>query len=227
MNEVGGRSMTLLTIGKTALKFYGLLWLTAIGGILGANLAATIGTFSFVTENKSINAQPWTHVGWYGGVALFFVGAMLGKLRFINDTALAGGSSQPAYSSAITEANAATTKHASEADEQSSIPGFIFACGLAGGFLGLLLGGSLLVFAISYAYSPFASHTAVSSVKVVQEQTPVTTIRRPVIQSSHPVTLYLCLTPAILGVLAGAVGGSVVVLKYREDSTSSSGYTEK
>ena len=195
--------MNLWTVGKTALKIYGLLWMTAVGGILGANLSATIGTLFFITENKSDSVQPWAHYGWYSGTALFFMGAILGKLRFLNGTALGSGSKQLADSSATTEANDATTEIPSQSDEQSSIPGFIFACGLAGGFLGLLLGGSLLVFSISYAYSPFASQKAVSSVKVVQEQTLGTAIRRPVILSNHPVTLYLCLTPAVLGAIAG------------------------
>jgi hypothetical protein len=216
MSEARGRSVMLWTVGKTALKIYGLLWLTAVGGILGANLSATIGTLFFIAENKGVHVQPWAHYGWYGGTALFFMGAILGKLRFINGTALGGRSKPSANSSAATEANDATAKTSSQSDKQSSILGFIFACGLAGGFLGLLLGGSLLVFSISYAYSPFASQKAVSSVEVVEEQTAGTAIRRHVIQSNHPVTLYLCLTPAVLGAIAGAVGGGVIVLKYRE-----------
>lgn len=207
-------------VGKTVLKIYGLLWMTAVGGILGSNLSATIGTLLFITENKGLYVQPWAHYGWYVGTALFFIGAICGKFRFINGSALSGRSKQPADTSAFTEANDATAKAPARSNEQSSIPGFVFACGLAGGFLGLLLGGSLLVFTTSYAYSPFASQKTVSSVRVVQEQGPGSAVRRPVIQNSHPVALYICLTPAVLGIIAGAVGGGVITLKYREGKSS-------
>lgn len=208
--------MKLWNVGKTALKLYGLLWMTAVGGILGASLAGTIWTLFDNTQNNGVNDQPWAFYGWYGGTALFFIGAILGKLRFINGTALDGRSRPPVASSSAAVANDATAEVTSESNEQSSIPGFIFACGLAGGFLGLLLGGSLLVFSISYSYSPFATQKASSSVKIVNEQIPGTAVRRPVIQSNHPVTLYLCLTPAVLGAITGAVGGGVIVMKNRE-----------
>jgi hypothetical protein len=202
------------TVGKSILKSYGLLWMTAVGGIIGANLSATIGTLFFVAERKDIYVQPWAHTGWYIGIAVFFLGAIAGKLRFINGTALGGGLERPGDASADAEAVEAKTETPAEPNEQSSALSFVFTCGLAGGFLGLLLGGSLLVFPMSYAYSPFAAPEAVASIKVVQEQPARSAQRRPVIQSSHPVTLYLCLTPVILGAIAGMAGGGVVVVKY-------------
>ena len=208
------------TIGKTALKAYGLLWITAVGGFLVANLSAIVGTLFFVPENKAVYVQPWTHTGWYIGIALFFVAAILGKLRFINGTALGDRLDRPATKSADAEGDGRTATTSSPSDENSGVTGFIFACGLAGGFLGLLLGGSLLVFPMSYAYSPFATSEAVSSVKVVEERAPGSATHRRIVQFKHPVTLYLCLTPAVLGVVAGAVGGGVVALKYGERRSS-------
>ena len=218
------------TIGKAILKFYGLLWMTAVGGILGANLSAAIGILFFVPENKEIYVQPWAHTGWYIGIAFFFFGAIVGKLRFINGTSLGGNLKRPT-DTAVADVKAAETKSKppSQTDEQSSALSFIFVCGLAGGFLGVLFGGSMLVFLMSYAYSPYATSEVVSSVEVVQEQSARSAVRRPVIKSSHPVTYYLCLTPAILGVVAGTVGGGVIAMKYRggEDNSQKSRYGEK
>lgn len=208
------------TTGKTLLKAYGLLWMTAVGGFLGANLSTLIGTLFFVPENKADYVQPWTHTGWYIGIALFFVAAVWGKLRFVNGTALGDRLDRPASKSAEGEEDGTTATTSSQSSEDSGVPGFIFACGLAGGFLGMLLGGSLLVFPMSYAYSPFATSEAVSSVDVVQEQAPRSGRRRSVVQMNHPVTLYLCLTPAVLGVVGGAVGGGVVAMKYRGSKSS-------
>ena len=212
--DLRGKLEMWWTIGKTVLKAYGLLWMTAVGGFLVANLSAIIGTLFFVPENKSVHVQPWTHTGWYIGIALFFVAAILGKLRFINGTAFGDRLERPAINSADAEGDGTTATTSSPSDENSGVTGFIFACGLAGGFLGLLLGGSLLVFPMSYAYSPFATSEAASSVKVVEERTSYPAMRRNVVQIKHPVTLYLCLTPAVLGVVAGAMGGGVVALKY-------------
>ena len=146
--------------------------------------------------------------------------AILGKLRFINGTALGDRLDRPATKSVDAEGDGTTATASSQSGENSDVVGFIFACGLAGGFLGLLLGGSLLVFPMSYAYSPFATSEAVSSVKVVEEPAPRSAMRRKVVQIKHPVTWYLCLTPAVLGVVAGAVGGGVVALKYGGSKSS-------
>lgn len=62
--------------------------MTAIGGILGANLLAIIGTQFFVPENKGVYVQPWSHAGWYIGTLLFFFGAVTGRLHFINGSGL-------------------------------------------------------------------------------------------------------------------------------------------
>lgn len=208
------------TIGKTVLKAYGLLWMTAVGGFLVANLSAITGTLFFVPENKAVYVQPWMHTGWFIGVALFFVAAILGKLRFINGTAFGDRLKRPAINSADAEGDAKLATTSSPSREDSGAPGFIFACALAGGFLGLLLGGSLLVFPMSYALSPFASSEAASSVKVVDERAPSSAMRRHVVQLKHPVALYLCLTPAVLGAVAGAAGGGVVAMKYGGSKSS-------
>ena len=51
------------TIGKRVLRVFVVFWMTAVGGILGANLLAIIGTQFFVSENKVEYVQPWSHAG--------------------------------------------------------------------------------------------------------------------------------------------------------------------
>lgn len=210
-----------LTAGKMVSKVYGLLWMTAVGGILGANLSTTIGMMLFVSENKAAQIQPWTNYGWWAGIAIFFVGAIFGKLRFINGS---GPDEKPKDSVDNDEdSDAATAKPFTPATEQSSSFSFIAVCGLAGSFLGLLLGGSLLVFLFSYAYSPFASQQAASSITIVSEKSPNTAQPRSVMQTNHPSAFYVCLTPAILGLVAGVAAGGVITAVYgRSDSADTS-----
>ena len=204
-------------IGKRVLRVFVVLWMTAVGGILGANLLAIIGTQFFVPENKGVYVQPWSHAGWYVGTLLFFFGAVTGRLRFVNGTGLENRSTQTADESTMIN-DAVVSAKPEQPREQSGVLGFVFVCGLAGGFLGLLLAGNLLAFWFSLAYSPFAPKGVVSSVEVVHEQQPGSVVKRPVMRSSHPISLYVCLTPAAVGILAGATAAGVIALKYRHDS---------
>lgn len=206
------------TIGKRVLRVFAVLWMTAVGGILGANLLAIIGTQFFVPENKGVYVQPWSHAGWYIGTLLFFFGAVTGRLRFINGTGLGSRSTQTAEEVTISNDGAAVSAKPEQHKEPSSVLGFVFAGGLAGAFLGFLLGANLLTFWFSLAYSPFAPKEVVSSVEVVHEQQPGSVFKRPVMRSSHPISLYLCLAPASVGVLAGATAAGVIVLKYRGEA---------
>lgn len=206
------------TIGKRVFRVFVVLWMTALGGILGANLLAIIGTLFFVPENKGVYVQPWSHAGWYVGTLLFFFGAVTGRLRFINGTSLGGSSTQTSEEPTTSSDGAVVSAKPEQPKEQSGVLGFVFVCGLAGGFLGLLLGANLLTFWFSLAYSPFAPKQVVSSVEVVHERQPGSTFKRPVMRSSHPISLYLCLTPAAVGILAGVTAAGVIALKYRGEA---------
>ena len=208
------------TTGKRVLRVFVVLWMTAVGGILGANLLAIIGTLFFIPENKGAYVQPWSHTGWSIGTLLFFFAAVTGRLRFINVTSLGGSSTQTSEEPTTGKHGAVVAAKPEQPREQSGVLGFVFVCGLAGGFLGLLLGANLLAFWFSLAYSPFAPKEVVSSVEVVHEQQPGSVVKRPVMRSSHPISLYLCLTPAAVGILAGATAAGVIALKYRRDSAS-------
>ena len=98
--------------------------------------------------------------------------------------------------------------------------GFVFAGGLAGGILGFLLGANLLTLWFSFAYSPFAPSQVGSSVEVVREYRTGSAFKQPVLRSSHPVSLYICLTPALIGVLAGVSAAGVIIVKYRDEARS-------
>ncbi|MCC9608956.1 hypothetical protein LOC68_07660 [Blastopirellula sp. JC732] len=209
------------TIGKRVLGVLGILWMTAVGGILGANLLGIIGTQFFATENKDLYVMPWSHAGWYLGTILFFLGAVTGRLRFINGTSLGSSSGGTADESTAQEEKAVAALKAEQVKETSGVLGSAFAGGLAGGVLGLLLGANLLTFWFSLAYSPFAPQQVVSSVEVVHESQPAGSVfKRPIMRSSHPIALYLCLTPVALGVVGGATAAGVIALKYQGETAS-------
>lgn len=206
------------TIGKRVLRVFVVLWMTAVGGILGANLLAIVGTQFFVPENKGVYIQPWSHAGWYVGTLLFLFGAVTGRLRFINGTSLGNSSTQTSEKPTTSNDGAVVSANPKQPKERSGVLGFVFVCGLAGGFLGLLLGANLLTFWFSLAYSPFAPKQVASFVEVAHERQPGSTFKRPVMRSSHPISLYLCLTPAAVGVLAGVTAAGVIAIKYRDEA---------
>lgn len=212
------------TIGKLALRVSLVLWMAALGGILGSNLMASIGTLFFVPENEGFYVQPWAHAGWFVGTILFIFGAATGRLRLINGTGLGGQQNQAAKgSTSIRREGLGPTEvvedpvpiHAAQHEGSDSFLQGVFVGGLAGGFLGLLLGANLLIFWFSLAHSPFAPKHVVSSVEVVRERQPGSVFERPVMRSSHPISLYLCLTPAAVGMFAGATAAGVLAWKYR------------
>jgi hypothetical protein len=208
-------------IGKRVLRVFVVLWMTAVGGILGANFLAIIGTQFFSPDNKGDYVQPWSHAGWYAGTLLFFIAAVTGRLRFINGTGLGSPSTLTTDNPTTSIDRAAVSGKTERYKEPGSALGFVFAGGLAGGIVGFLIGANLLIFWFSLAYSPFAPKQVVSSVEVFREQRPGSVLKRPVMRSSHPVSLYICLTPAAIGILAGATAAGVISLKYREEAEKS------
>lgn len=205
------------TIGKRVLRVFVVLWITAVGGILGANLLAIIGTQFFVPKNEGTYVQPWSHAGWYVGTLLFFFGAVTRRLRIINGTGPENRLSRTAENPTTNNNEAVISAKTEQQKKPSSALSFVAAGGLAGGVLGFLLGANLLTLWFSLAYSPFAPKQVVASVKVVREQRPGSVFKRPVMRSSHPVSLYICLTPAAIGVFAGATTAGVIAIKYRNE----------
>lgn len=206
--------------GKFVLRVFSVFWMAAVGGILGSNLLAVIASLFLVPENKGVYVQPWAHAGWYAGTLLFFIGAASGRLKFINGSGFGGGSSRALPQTISAEADPIVEKPDEPQDNQNSFLNGVVVGGLVGGGLGLLLGANLLIFWFSLAYSPFAPKPVVSSVEVVQERQPGSVFKRPVMRSSHPVSLYICLTPAVVGACAGAIALGVISLKYSGEAGS-------
>jgi hypothetical protein len=201
------------SVGKLAAKVYGILWMTALGGFLGANLAGVIGTSFFVPENKVVHVQPWIHGGWYTGTLLALGGAIAGKLRMQSGSGFSfrkqNEDPEGRQSDEKPLEASATQENAEETSKQSSVLSAAGGLGLIGGFVGMFFGCSLLVFWFSVASSPFSPDGWASSVEVKRDRVNSSQIARPVSQTDHPVALYIVVVPAIIGLTTGVVGGGV------------------
>lgn len=191
------------TLARIVVKVYSILLLTAIGGFLGANLAGLVSAF-VVSKHTAAAVQPWVHGGWYFGTAVAFFGAVTGRMRFINGTSL-----QSTRSTGRTAAPAPPESTGSRSESptfRDRLHGGL-VLGLIGGFLGVMLGGSLLMFWFSLAYSPFAPRSWVTSVKVERDDSRGAVPRRHLHTTSHPVALGLFGVPVLIGATAGSVAG--------------------
>jgi hypothetical protein len=81
--------------------------------------------------------------------------------------------------------------------------------GLVGGFLGLMLGGSLLLLWFSLAYSPFAPGSWASTITVETIGHDTARPRKRVLTTDHPVALYAFGGPIVFGAVVGAVACGV------------------
>ncbi len=187
------------------------LWLTAAGGFLGANLAGVLGNLASVQEHTAANVRPWIHGGLYAGTILFFVGAITGHLRFINGSAPSSDSKPPdqPVPNNPPAVPAAAEPSSTTQGKRSGILSGALSFGFFGGLLGAIVGGSLLIYWFSLAYSPFAPQGGTANVEVRQERNSGSAQPRTVHSSSHPVVLYVCIAPAVLGAAVGAVSGGI------------------
>ncbi len=194
--------------GQLAAKTYGILFITAVGGILVANVAGLVGGALFAEEYKSQDVRPWLEGGWYVGTLLAFIGAILGKIRFFSGTSLGTRLSKKAEPDSSGEESTSGSEQPREVKRTGILSATAFF-GFIGGLLGSLLGCSLLVFWFSLAYSPFAPTGWTSSVKVKHERTEPAGHKQPVMTTNHPVAVYLVAVPAAIGASLGATAGGV------------------
>ncbi|WP_145082633.1 hypothetical protein [Aureliella helgolandensis] len=176
-----------------------------------------------VTDMKSVDVQPWLHAGWYGGTILFFLGALTGRLSFINGASTKGQSEEtdevPARSNTLSKARLSRAASSTE----GSFLGHVAGGALAGGILGGIFGASLLVFWFSFACSPLSTANIASSVEFVPHSPVGGKLARTQVQTQHPIALELCLTPAVVGSVCAAIAGGILYYKYRpEDPTENS-----
>ena len=201
------------SVGKFAAKAYVILWMTAVVGFVGANLAGVIGASFVVPENKAVYVQPWIHGGWCVGALLAFDGAVAGKLRMQSGSGFSFQKKNAGEDEAPSDENTAETSTAQESAEetskQSSVLSAAGGLGLIGGFVGMFFGCSLLVFWFSLATSPFAPGGWASSVEVKREQVSSRQVKQPVATTNHPVALYLVVVPAAIGLTTEVIGGGV------------------
>jgi hypothetical protein len=84
------------------------------------------------------------------------------------------------------------------------VVGSVGVGGLVGGFLGLMLGGSLLLLWFSIACSPFAPDGWTSSIFVETVGSEIRLPRERAATTRHPVALYAFFAPIVLGAVAWA-----------------------
>ncbi len=216
-----------MTTGQSLLKVYLGLLKIAIVGIVGANLAGVVGML-IAAENKAEYVAPWVHGGWMVGSLVGLVGVLTGKLKFYGEgwvprrlggrdqveesfdapTKRAGNLEGDRSGEEQSSASKMPTEESTEGKRSSVISSTLFF-GFAGGFAGVVLGGTLLLFFFWIAYSPLASSTVAGSVEVVRERTTSHALTQPVMKTKHPVAVWLVLAPTLLGVAVGGITGAI------------------
>ncbi|QDT99572.1 hypothetical protein [Gimesia aquarii] len=203
----------LFTLGKLIVKGYGLLLAMAVGGLVFANLFGLIAFFVLAQEWVSDRLQAsggtesvlwWMHCGWFvgAGLALFGTVTQNQKIKKRSFQVSVDHEDEP-------ETPAPKKWKKKRRTKPSGILSSIGVFSLFGGFLGLMLGGSLLLFWFSLTYSPFAPAGWASSVSVEQRQEPGSGQTKSMMTTNHPVAFYLFGTPIVLGITAGALAGGI------------------
>ncbi len=201
----------LFTLGKRIAQGYGLLLAMAIGGLVFANLFG-FGAFLVheITSDsqRAASTEPyqwWMHCGWMVGVGLALIGARTQKRA----SKKRSKSKQTEHQDEPVNRTSRESGSWKTVGKRSSVFSSIGFFSFIGGFLGLMLGGSLMIFWFSIAYSPLAQAGWTSSISIEQRQDPSSGLTESAITTSHPVVFYIFGTPIALGVTAGAVLGGV------------------
>jgi hypothetical protein len=195
-------------------KAYGLLFFTAAGGLVGANLTTLLAPM-FVADHRAAQLAPWVHVGWTVGAALFLFGALTRKLRVISSSFFGLTPAPPTGSDAggpirkrVRRLKQPRSEHEAHVGRSVGVPTGIVLGTVGGALIGGFLGGSFLLFWLSFAASPFAPASWASSVAIERQPTPVHNRRdRAVPTTRHPIPLGLFFGPVALGAAAGAIFG--------------------
>ena len=204
--------------GKLLVKGYVLLLTVAAGGLVGANVAGFVPAIGEFAANAPRAPDPkfvrsWVHGGWTVGAVLFFAGAVGQALR----------SGRKGHDAVERTAAARATQRSRPApgrpkardfrvtigSRRCGILGSAGVGGLVGGFLGLMLGASLLLLWFSLAYSPFAPGGWASTVSLETIGHGTARPRKRALSTDHPVALYAFGGPIALGAFGGAVACGV------------------
>lgn len=203
----------LFTLGKLVVKGYGLLLAMAVGGLVFANLFGLVAFFVLAQEWASDRLQAsggtesvlwWMHCGWFVGAGLAFFGTVTQNQKIKKRSFRASADHEDESEEPVPKKRK-KQRRSKPSGILSSIGFFSFF----GGFLGLMLGGSLLLFWFSLTYSPFAPAGWASYVSVEQKQEPRTGHTKSMMTTKHPVAFYLFGAPIVLGITVGVLAGGV------------------
>jgi hypothetical protein len=217
---------------------WGLLLGTAAGGFVGANFAGLIaGTISFFTAgDRAPDLRPvqlWMHCGWVVGAALFLAA---GIAHYAKKTRRGpeGNDGRPGSDGKALSVRRSGRPREREANSgrfrvtidgrPCGILGSVGVGSFMGAFLGLMLGGSLLLLWFSFTYSPFAPRDWVDSVSSRKQRVGDGPRERRVATTQHPIALYLFFAPIAVGGAAGGLlsGAGTAFEKLRGDAADES-----
>lgn len=196
--------------GRLLVAGYSLLLAIAFGGFVGANLAGFIPGFGEFFLNPDNRATPpnvyrsWIHRGWLTGAALATAVGLVHTLRRRSTAKSKGtGHTEPSR-----RRPRARLRHYRS---PKTVLGSAAVGGLAGGFLGMLLGSTLLFFWFSLSYSPFAPAEWGASIGVERVSRPErgfgeTRLRHT---TNQPIGLFLFVGPTLTGLIAGGGLGGI------------------
>ncbi|MBX3442038.1 MAG: hypothetical protein KF774_06505 [Planctomyces sp.] len=188
---------------------YALLLAVAVSGFLGANLAGLmpgLGEHLFADNQRAAAPEThrrWIHAGWIAGAALALVAGAVRALRSSRRGEMTG------HAADLDRQARRTARLAAYRSPESTL-GAAAAGAVGFGFLGAMLGGTLLLFWFSLAYSPFLPAGSQPAVKVERdtraEQPRGESRPRLIHATGNPVATALFFVP----VIAGATGGAAI-----------------
>ena len=182
---------------------YGLLLTSAAGGIAFANIFGVLATaiqFGGDTAPDTTPIKTWMHIGWFFGVAIAFLGAVV-ELRKRRAKSATGEAPEP------------IVEESQQPPSDRRRRGLLVSAawgGFFGALLGTALGVTFIVLWFSILYSPFAPRDWVSSVSVERQRVGSSRREEPVATTDHPVALLAFGLPVAMGAIAGAVYGGIV-----------------
>jgi hypothetical protein len=199
----------LSKFGDLLVQGYGLLLIVAAGGLLGAKVAGFLQVAIEFASNADRAPDPefvqaWIHGGWVVGAGLFAFGAFGQKLRSPRRRTPSEYLRRRRKSSPGQDRSESKGFRVTIGSQPCGVLGSIGVGGLIGGFLGLMLGGSLLLLWFSIACSPFAPEGWFSSISVETVGSEIRLPRERAATARHPAALYAFFAPIVLGAVAGA-----------------------
>lgn len=192
-------------------RLYGVLFIMATIGFFATNVTKLVGGALASPDRYPL----WLGIGWHLGTLVGLVGAAMGWIRFENGFSDNRATDAESIPSVPGEPR---TTAGSEADaEPSRSPlgfrerignGLFLAVVL--GMVGLIFGCSLLVFWFWFTAGPYAPESWLASVAVRAEKLPGDSQRSLLHTTTHPIALAMIWIPGLLGLLSGAVLGTLL-----------------